>query len=182
MVLMCFMMILIHTLYIEIQICLNPPFTCDSLFIHLPFILGNYDYLVGLYHLYYSCILCICFESLLSHCWIFSIPYQYPICQTGLHQLLSVFTAITFSILVISSLTNPGSCDQDPIILMFSIHDFCDYLTVIFSLVMGDDIIPYSGILDIFPSSIHEIPEFSLCDPLHVTRKICLRSVPCRDF
>ena len=53
-----------------------------------------------------------------------------------------------FSILLISSLTNPVSCDQDPIILVFPIHDFSKCVTGIFSLVMDEDIIYDSSILD----------------------------------
>ena len=55
---------------------------------------------------------------------------------------------ILFSILVISSLTNPGSRDQYPIVLMFYIHDFRECVTKIFSLVTSDDIISDSGIID----------------------------------
>ena len=69
---------------------------------------------------------------------------------------------IIFSILVISLLTNPVSCDQYPIMLVFSIHNFCECVTGIFSLVTVEDITRDSGILDIITSSIHELPESPL--------------------
>ena len=88
---------------------------------------------------------------------------------------------ILFSILVISSLTNPGYRDQDPIILIFLIHDFCECVTGILSLVTTDYIIHDSSILDILSPSIHELPEFSLCDTLHLPQEIFLRVVLCHD-
>ena len=45
------------------------------------------------------------------------------------------FNFILLSILAILLLTNIGSRDQDPIVLMFSIHDFRKCVTGIFSLV-----------------------------------------------
>ena len=53
------------------------------------------------------------------------------------------------STLVISSLTSPGSCDHDPTILVFLIHNFRKCGTGIFILVLGDYVIHGSGILDI---------------------------------
>ena len=53
------------------------------------------------------------------------------------------------STLVISSLTSPVSCDNDPTILVFPIHNFRKCVTGIFSLVMGYYVIHDSGILDI---------------------------------
>ena len=41
---------------------------------------------------------------------------------------------------------------------MFNIHYFRECVTGILSLVTADDIIHDSGILDILPSSIHELP------------------------
>ena len=73
-----------------------------------------------------------------------SIPH--PIGRTTLIIICIHF--IPFSILVISSLTNPGSREQDKIILMFLIQDFCECVTGIFSLVTSDDIIYDSGVLD----------------------------------
>ena len=52
------------------------------------------------------------------------------------------------SVLVNSLLTSPGSFDQDPLIPIFLIHDFSDCVTGIISLVMGDDVIRDSIILD----------------------------------
>ena len=69
----------------------------------------------------------------------------HPIGSTTLVIIRLYF--ILLSILVISSLTNPGSCDQYTIILMFSINDFCECMNGIFSLVTTDDISHYSGIL-----------------------------------
>ena len=56
---------------------------------------------------------------------------------------------IFLSLLVIPLIANPGSCDQDPIVLVLYIHDFRECVTRIFSLVMVDDTILDSGILGI---------------------------------
>ena len=53
-----------------------------------------------------------------------------------------------FSIFVISSLSNHVSCNKYPIIIVFPIHDFSDFMSGIFSIVTGDDIIHDSSILD----------------------------------
>ena len=89
---------------------------------------------------------------------------------------------ILFSIGLISLLTNLGYHYQDPIILVFSIHNFRECMAGIFSIVMADDIICDSGILDIVPPSMHEIQEFSLCDPLHVPHKIFFQIVLYNNF
>ena len=52
---------------------------------------------------------------------------------------------IILYILVICLITNPGSCDQDPVIHVLSIHDFSNCVTEIFSLVTFHDIIRDSG-------------------------------------
>ena len=83
---------------------------------------------MGFAHLYYYCLSCIYFQSLIDHFWI--------------------LFSIIFSILVISLLINPVSCDQDPILTVISIHDFHECVTGIFSIVTVDDIIRDSGILD----------------------------------
>ena len=80
-----------------------------------------------------------------------------------------------------TSLTSPESCDKYQIIIVFPNHDFSECVIGIFSLVMGDYVIHDSVILDILSYIIHKIPEFSLYNPLHVTRKICFRCVLCHD-
>ena len=94
-------------------------------------------------------------------------PFQhtaisYPTGRTILVIILIHF--VPFSILVISSLTNPGSRHQDPIHILFPVHDFIKCVTGIFILFMGDDIIresifltfslPLSTSSHIYPSVI----------------------------
>ena len=55
-------------------------------------------------------------------------------------------------------------------------------MTVILSLVTGDDLIDDSYLLDILPSSIHELLEFSLSYPSHVLSKIRFRGVISHNF
>ena len=55
---------------------------------------------------------------------------------------------IIFSILVISLLSNPGSREQYTIVLVFSIHNFRECATEIFSPVTVDYINRDSGIID----------------------------------
>ena len=93
--------------------------------------------------LYFMYILSITLESLMGLVHHTAIPHQ--IGRTALVIIHLHF--ILFSILVISSLTNPGPRDQDPIILIFSIHEFRECVTGIFSLVMDYDIIRDSGVL-----------------------------------
>ena len=84
-------------------------------------------------------------ESLLDIVQHTAIPHM-----TGRTTLVIIFIRFfPFSILVILSLTSPGSCDQDPIILVFSIHYFSKCLALIFILVMVYYIIRDSGIIDI---------------------------------
>ena len=66
---------------------------------------------------------------------------------------------ILFSILVIVILTNPGSCDQHPIVLIFSIREFRKCVTVIFSIFAVYDIIFDSGIRNTEVSAYPEVPE-----------------------
>ena len=77
-----------------------------------------------------------------------------------LYSLLNLGHLITYQ----SSISWPRSN-----IFMFSIQDFHEWVNEIFSLVTADYIIGDSGILEILPSSIHELPKFSLSAPLHVT-------------
>ena len=95
-------------------------------------------------------LLSITIEQLLDLVQQTSIPYtldRNTLVIIRLHFIL-------FSILVISLLTNPRSCDQDPIVLMFSIHGLCECVTGIFSLFTDDKIICDSVIIDIYPHII----------------------------
>ena len=69
-----------------------------------------------------------------------------PLGRTSLFIIL--MPIIILSILVICLLTNTESCNQYPVISVSSIHNFRDFLTVIFSLVMFHDIISDSGNID----------------------------------
>ena len=92
----------------------------------------------------------------------------------GRNTLVIIFILFfPLSILVNSLLTSPGSCDQDPLIPVFPIHDFSECVTGIFSLVAGDYVIPDSSPLDILSYIIHDIPEFYPCDHFHMPCKIC---------
>ena len=68
------------------------------------------------------------------------------------------------------------SC-KNPIVPVFSLHILSVCVTGILSLVTFDDIICDYGILDIISSSLHDLPDFFLCDPLHVFHEICFRSI-----
>ena len=68
----------------------------------------------------------------------------------GRTKLVIIFIQVFhLSTLVISSLTSPGYCDNDPTILVFTIHNFRRFAIWIFSIFMGDYVIHDSGILDI---------------------------------
>ena len=68
----------------------------------------------------------------------------------GRTTLVIIFIQVfPFPTRVISSLTSPGYCDQDPTILVFPINNFSKCVTWIFILVMGDYVICDSDILDI---------------------------------
>ena len=68
----------------------------------------------------------------------------------GSNTLVIIFILFfTLSILVNSLHTSPGSSDQDPLILVFPIHNFIKCVTVILSIVTGDDVIHDSSILEI---------------------------------
>ena len=69
------------------------------------------------------------------------------------------------------------SC-KNPIVPVFSLHILSVCVTGILSLVTFDDIICDYGILDIISSSLHDLPDFFLCDPLHVFHEFCFRSIP----
>ena len=62
-------------------------------------------------------------------------------------------------------LTSTESFTLDLLILVYPIYNFRNCMTGIFVLVTGDDIICDSCPLDILPSSIHNLLEFSLSDP-----------------
>ena len=61
---------------------------------------------------------------------------------------LTLINIIIFSILVIVLLTNPGSCDQDPIIPVLLIHDLIECVTGISIPVTFHDIIREYGNID----------------------------------
>ena len=84
-----------------------------------------------------------------------------PVQHREIHHLLGRTTLviirllfILFSILVISLLTNHEARDQDPIVFMFSVHEFCEYVIEIFSIFTSDNIICDSVILD---NNLHSI-------------------------
>ena len=64
---------------------------------------------------------------------------------------------------------------------MFSIYDLREWVTGIIGLVVVDDIIRDSGIIDILPSSIHKLPDFSLCGPLYVLHEIWFLNFVCNN-
>ena len=125
------------------------------------------------------CVSCLNYlESLLDLFQYTATPHT-----PGRPTLVIIFIHLfTFSILVISSLTSPGSCYQDPIILVFTVHNFSKCVTKTFSLVTGDDVIHDYSILEILPSSIHELPEFSLCDTIYVPHDICFQDFIFHDL
>ena len=91
-----------------------------------------------------------------------------PLPQVRTTLVIIFILFFNFSILVKLSLNSHGYCDQDPLIPVFPIHKFSECMTGILSLVMGDDIIHDSSLLDIIPFIIHELPEFFLCDTFHM--------------
>ena len=106
--------------------------------------LKNYGYLVGLAHIFYSCLPCL----QLIHSWILSRSQQSPIHHTWLNYLLSCYPILLLSILVNQLLTSPGSCTQDLLLTVYHIHDFNKCMTGIFSFVMDDDVIHDSCLLE----------------------------------
>ena len=79
-------------------------------------------------------------------------------------------------------LTNPGSCNQYPVITAFLIHDFSKWVTGISSWVTINDYIHDPNIIVIIPSSFRELPEFSLRDPLHMFNVFGFRTIICHNI
>ena len=89
-----------------------------------------------------------CFIFLLSHICILYRSQQSPIHHAGLHYLLYFYPLLILSILVNTLLTSPGSFTQDSQIPVCPIHNFSKWVTGIFSLVTGDDVIRDSYLID----------------------------------
>ena len=136
---------------------------------------------MGLTHLLYYCLPCLLYHILLSHRWILSSSQKYPIHHAGLHYLLYFYPLFLLSVLVNPWLTSPGSWAQELLITVYLIHDYIECVTGIFSLFTGDEIIRDSCILEILPSSTHDLLEFSLSDAFQVPRKIRFRGVLSHD-
>ena len=104
-----------------------------------------------------------CFNYLESLLYLFQhteIPHP-PVRTTVVIIFISLFT---FKFLLVSSLTSPGYCDQDSIILVFPIHDFFGFVTGIFSIVAGDYVFCDSGIIDMYALDFSvSIKSFSSC-------------------
>ena len=92
-----------------------------------------------------------CFIFFLSHSWILSISHQSPLHHAVLHYLLYFYPLFLLSVLVNPWLTIPGSLSQDLLIPVFPIHNYSKSVTVIFSIVTGNDVIRESYLLDIQP-------------------------------
>ena len=106
---------------------------------------------------YFMSILSVSLESLLDPVQHISTPHQ-----PDRTKLLIIFIRFfPLSILVISSFTNPGSSDQGPTSLVFTIHNFSECVNGIFIFVTGDDIIHEYSILDtIYQLKIKNVHEF----------------------
>ena len=89
---------------------------------------------------------CFCFlMSLLNLFQHTAIPHK-----PGRNTLVVIFILFfPLSILLNSLLTSPGYCDQYPLIHVFPIHDFSEYVTGIFGLFTGDYVIRDSSLLEI---------------------------------
>ena len=101
--------------------CSNSSFTRDSLFIRFLFTYKNmitWWYWPTYLFLSFIYIVSVSLESMLDIVHHTEILYQ-----PGSTTLVIIFIHyFPFSIFVISSITNPGSCHQDPIIIVFPVH------------------------------------------------------------
>ena len=102
---------------------------------------------MGFNHSYYSCLSCI-FSVTLDLLLTFVQHTENPLPLGRATLFIILLHIIIFSILVIVLLTNPGSCDQDPIISVLLIHDLIECVTGISSLVTFHDIIREYGNID----------------------------------
>ena len=85
-------------------------------------------------------------------------------------------------ILFIHLFTKTGSCDQDPVIPGFPIHDFSECVNGILILVMIHESNHDSTNFNVIPSGFHELPEFSLRDPLYVFNLFVFRIILCHNI
>ena len=136
----------------------------------------TYYYLVGLPHSHQPCLDCLFLVVLDSLLVLINLTeITLPLGRTKL-SIIHIHIIILF----ICLLTNPGYCDQDPFIPVFSIHEFSKCVTGIFSLVIFHDFICDSDIIDILPSSFQGFPQFSLRGPLRMINLYGFRTILCR--
>ena len=121
----------------------------------------------------FSCLFSVDIYPLLTLVQLTATPIQLG--RTKLFIILLKF--IILSTLVICLLINPVLCEQYLIIPVFSIHDLSHCVNGIFSLVTFNYFIHDSGNIDILRFSFHDIPEFSLCDPLHLFLEIYSKNI-----